>query len=85
MGGIYKKVRSRGLTQPTSAARSLKILTTSLALRGGGKAVVREARTGNYCFVLRVEGPATMDDLDPQLQKFLDSLSPPPDAAPSAD
>jgi hypothetical protein len=79
---LYRDVRNYGF-RTRNPATTLKVsVSTVMVLPGGNKAFVRQAHLGHYGFVIRVEGPADIDDLDPQIHKFFDSLQPPPDAEP---
>ena len=77
---IYDKRRGRGFSTGASPVEWQQWTTTSQT-SGDRKVLIRRAILGLYCFVALVEGPATMDDQDPQVHKFFDSLRPPPDAA----
>jgi hypothetical protein len=78
---IYGKSRGRGISGGESPAKWDQWHTASHTIQGGRKVIVRRALKEPYGFVARVEGPATMDDMDSQVHKFFDSLMPPPDAA----
>jgi len=79
---IHQEVRDHVVRSRRPPSKLEILATSSLAMRDGSKAIVRQCCLGHYGFVVRVEGPAAMEDLDPQVHKFLDSLQPPPDAAP---
>jgi hypothetical protein len=78
----FDEVLQKGVRMPKPPGDLRIIMTNSMKLKDGSKAIVRQAHLGHYGFVVRVEGPEGMDDLDPQVSKFLNSLRPPPDAAP---
>jgi hypothetical protein len=77
---IYDKSRGRGFPTPEPKAKWQQWTTTSQSIKDNRKVVVRRAVLLPYAFVARVEGPATMQEMDPQVHKFFDSLMPPPDA-----
>lgn len=78
---IYDKVRGRGFSTGAPKVQWQQWTTTTQTIKGDRKVVIRRAVLEPYVFVARVEGPATMDDMDPQVHKFFDSLKPPVDAA----
>ncbi len=79
---MFRKAQSCGGRWKKPAGDWENVTTGCLITYGESKVIIRRARLGNYAFVVRVEGPKTMEDADPQIRKFLDSLQPPPDAAP---
>ena len=82
MQDLYRESRDRAVRSLRPSDKLVVLVTGAEIMADGSKAVFREACLGHYGFVIRVEGPATMEELDPQVHKFLDSLEPPPDAAP---
>jgi hypothetical protein len=77
----YPADRGRGYSAGEPVAKWQQWTTTSHTPEDGGKAIVRQAQLGPYGFVVRVEGPAGMDDLDPLALQFINSLRPPEDTA----
>ena len=78
----FQEIRGRGLPSGKPLTTWQQWITTSVSPPDGSKVILRRAQLGHYGFVVWVAGPATMDDLDPQVYKFFDDLLPPPDAAP---
>ncbi|QEL14502.1 hypothetical protein [Limnoglobus roseus] len=53
----------------------------SLTMKSGtGKVIVREVRAGSYSYFLRIEGTTSLNDEDPTVWKFMNSLKWPADA-----
>jgi hypothetical protein len=78
---LYPGDRGRGYSAGEPASKWQQWTTTSHTLVDGSKAIVRQAQLGYYGFVVRVDGPASMDDLDPAALQFINSVQPPADAA----
>jgi hypothetical protein len=78
---IHQEVRDHAIRARRPPSKLEVLGTNALTMGDGSKAIVRQAWLGNYGFVVRVEGPAALEDLDLPAHKFLDSLQPPPDAA----
>jgi hypothetical protein len=79
---LHQEVRDRAVRARRPSEKLTVLVTAGEIMADGSKAIFREACLGHYGFVLCVEGPATMDENDAQVHHFLDSLQPPPDAAP---